>query len=338
MAIRFDVFKQHCLLIIAAILMAIMSGLPSQSYAGSPEQRCTGLGANCLCSEPLNTTTYSLVPPTSYGYSAGDSTTKKCNLGPAGAVFHRNTNDAFGTKDPVILGKLPAAHTNTYVLRGAEGHTGIWDLGSQFKDTDPRGRRSVRYYQYFSPDFAMSGGGCSNSGKMNKWDDGPYLSYNGKFQPNIWTGWSVAPLSCCWRAPGQSAAFEALSWPSNFVGKWWRIEMVATNIGGIPMALRQYWKNVTDNGPEYTVFDTSVPTAQVVDGQWTIVHATTLTKPSLNRARLEWFRNGTCPGFLAVSHILYAAWSTDAGQRIGAALEIEGGTTRPAPPGSVTVR
>jgi len=41
-----------------------------------------------------------------------------------------------------------------------------------------------------------------------------------------------------------------------------------------------------------------------------------------------------CAGFASFSHFLYAAWPTDAGQRIGAAKEVEGFV----PPGNLRVQ
>jgi len=43
-------------------------------------------------------------------------------------------------------------------------------------------------------------------------------------------------------------------------------------------------------------------------------------------------------GFFGVSHIQYAAWTTNAGQLIGAASEIEGAAPRPPPPPTFVLR
>jgi len=73
---------------------------------------------------------------------------------------------------------------------------------------------------------------------------------------------------------------------------------------------------------------------------WTSTNATTLRHSGgqIGSFGAEYFRTGGCPGFFASSHYMYAAWSTEAGQRIGAATEVEGGRgPGPAAPPSLTV-
>jgi hypothetical protein len=118
-----------------------------------------------------------------------------------------------------------------------------------------------------------------------------------------------------------------------YKGKWWRYELVVRTAGTGVTTIEIYRKNVTDNGPDEKVIDTVVPTSQPVGQSWTSAQATSL-RPSA-AARELWFdlfRRDTCTGFAAMSHIMAASWSTDAGQRIGAALEIEGGSGAPVPP------
>ena len=120
--------------IIALVVLGIFWGASVE--AGAAEQRCNQLGANCACSEPLNTPTYTLAAGANWGWNPADSTTKECAIeGLAGAVYSIATlgiNTKFGTNDSTILGALPAGHTNTYVLRGEDGYTGQWFLGHQF--------------------------------------------------------------------------------------------------------------------------------------------------------------------------------------------------------------
>ena len=49
------------------------------------------------------------------------------------------------------------------------------------------------------------------------------------------------------------------------------------------------------------------------------------------------YRQGTCGGWLGFSYYMMAGWDTDTGQRIGPAVEIEGGadTTAPGAPANL---
>src|SRR5262245_36188306 len=104
---------------ILAYLLGVVSIFATNSYAA--EQRCTELGTNCLCSEPLNTN--SLVYSSPY-YNPADSTTKECDGFDAipGKAIVRPNGGLLTTNDAMIMGALPAGHTNTYVVRGPEGH------------------------------------------------------------------------------------------------------------------------------------------------------------------------------------------------------------------------
>jgi hypothetical protein len=332
----------------AAVLMLSPLSMPALGHAASPEQRCTELGANCVCSEPLNTTTSNLLPGSNYAYNPTDSTTKECLLeGQAGAAFLRPAQTwTTASSGSSVLATLPPGHSVAHVFRGLEGHTGMFDVGSYFPATAPNARRAYRAYIYFSPNFEFSAGSssCLNSGKLIRFStvSGPYLSFNGRWHLNAftvgWAGGAGVNGGCCSWGPGttpDSPAQIALQ-PSQIRGKWHRIESVIENLGGTPIVLKIYWKNVTDNGPEYKIIDTSIPTAMTGvtgDPDWTATDATTLRNSTNFRdSDVEWFRNGTCAGFFAASHIMYAAWSTNAGQRIGPAYEIEGGEASPVPP------
>src|SRR6267142_1730202 len=166
MAIRVDVVKRHCLLIVAALLLA--TGLPLQTYAGAPEQRCTALGANCLCSEPLEMTALNPVSPS--WWDPNDSTIKQCNgesasIGSGNAFITRNSSDLQIGSDPTVLAALPSGHQVVRYLKTPEGVTGIFEMGHQLVGV-PLARVAWRWYVYYSPNFIWStNGGCLNSGK-----------------------------------------------------------------------------------------------------------------------------------------------------------------------------
>jgi len=366
MALRFRVFRQHCLSI--AILMATMLGLPSQSYAASPEQRCTDLGANCICSEPLNTTTYTVVPGTNFAFNPADSTTKECAVeGLAGAVYEIDPNenpDVRATNDSTVMNRLPPGHTNSFVLRGPIDNTvGLLFIGTKLKPSDPTARVAIRAYVFYSPTFNFHNDtnpafqGCNNSGKI--WQ--PWPSSSPGSGPILqssadgigWGAYSWARYSpfidCCTLGPGYDPASLVSS--DGKRGRWWRTELIITKRDSGGVQFKAYFKDVTNNGPEFVAWDTSKACGTTPEPPgcgpgtgWTSVMATGLIPPSVvDNLLLDGFRDkgtGTsCTGFAAYAHIMVAGWNTDAGQRIGPAKEIEGGGTASSPsaPGPVNL-
>jgi hypothetical protein len=373
MAIHFDFFKQNCLSIMAAVFLALLLGQPLQSDAYSPEQRCTDLGVNCLCSEPMNTTTFTAVNPyngQASWWNPADSTVKECRIeGQAGAAFTRNravgSLDIYGTNataDPAIFAALPSAHINTYVARGTDPQTGLMNVGSQFPSNAPTARRALRYYLYYSPKMVLdtdTNTTCDQSSKYAQLsnesgiltvDTGKHWMMYGWAAPWSYSGGSMAGYDCCWAGPGTDAGADTIlgagGGPDLRKGRWWRIEIVYQNVGGVPTTFQVFWKNVTDNTPEVKVLDSSISAASGngLDAGWTSAVANSLTRPVWGDTDFNQFRNAAggqynnCAGFYAFSHVLYAAWSTNAGQRIGAAVEIEGGTSLPSAPTGLKVQ
>jgi hypothetical protein len=302
--------------------------LPSEAA----EQRCNDLSDNCVCSEPLNTNSYTQV--TSGYWAANDTSSKKCSIeGVAGAVV----TDGSGFKYQAVssgeaITRLPATHRNTWVLRTNDGGGGQF-VGTKFPSSSPSARIAMRVYRYWSSNYSWTGqGGCLNSSKILQFGapapilDGPSANH----QLYGWTPstWNIpSGTDCCWFGPGPTNVQGTYN-PSNFNGKWWRFEMIVRNAlpTGGPTIIEIYRKNVTDNLPEEKVIDTSMVTAQPVGTNWSSALATSLKpKQRVDNLWVDWFRNGSCTGFAALTHVLAAAWSTDAGQRIGGAVEIEGG-------------
>src|SRR5438445_7407283 len=66
------------LIIVLASIFAAAN--PSPGHTASPEQRCSALGVNCLCSEPLEMTAYvKNASGVDAVWNPNDSTTKQCN-------------------------------------------------------------------------------------------------------------------------------------------------------------------------------------------------------------------------------------------------------------------
>ena len=324
--------------------LAIACGCPSKAWAAT-EVRCTELGAHCACAEPMNTQTYTLVPGTNWAWNPSDSTTKECNTsGAAGGFVEINNFQLTGTNSGEAIANLPAGHTNTFVLRTPEGQGGQF-AGVKFNAGQPTALRAIRFYLYYSSNFDFTNqnnGACLNSSKFaqmgfNGAGTGGPLLYN---EAGRWSFYDVEtslhwnmdtvtsdnPGGCCvGPGPGHNAPNPT---EGQSRGKWWRIEFLMHNTAptGPGTTFQAFVKNVTDNTPEIKVIDSSIAQNDPPSNTWDNNHATALHPTSeITDMSINMFRNGNCRGFAAYSHFLAAAWSTDAGQRIGPACEVEGG-------------
>jgi hypothetical protein len=81
-----------------------------------------------------------------------------------------------------------------------------------------------------------------------------------------------------------------------------------------------YWKNITDNGPEY--HQSFLPR---IGASTDPVHYPAIKQPWL----IDGYREGSCVGFRRYAYAMLAHWTTNSGQRIPPAVEIEGGGSLP---------
>jgi hypothetical protein len=328
--------------IFMTILLAAI--FPGAKQAHAEEKRCKDLGANCVCSEPLNTNSYSLVAGTTWAYNPADSAAKECAVeGAQGGVIEDNSFRYSPVSSGETINALPAGRTNTWVLTTVNDASnpagGGMFVGTHFPDSSPTARIALRGYRYYSSTYTFTNqtSTCANSSKLMQFGpNAPLLDgASGSHQLYAWTSatWNLpSGFDCCWFGPGPTNV-QGTYTSGNFRGKWYRIEAVVRNTlpTGPTTVIEIYRKNVTDNGPEEKIIDTAIPTSQPVGTQWTAALAGSL-KPR-NRVNEVWFnlfRRDKCEGFVGLSHIMAAAWDTDNGQRIGGAYEIEGGAA-PSP-------
>jgi len=282
--------------------------------AQAEEQRCAELGANCICSEPLNTTTFTGGPPS---WNPADSTTKQCSAeGVAGGAIARNTRDLAGSSDATALAALPAGHSVSHFLRAGDGHSGIFFVGNGGGVSSSFVRLAARWYIWYTPVFDFKAEGSCENSKIAELNNNARIDYTVGFHTYNYLEFSPS-IDCCVSGPGPSHSLPS----SQLKGKWWRYEVVMTNRSGPNFGLQMYGKNVTDDGPELTIIDLSVDK-----------RVSNLTPPSLMSAILvNNYRQGTCRGWLGISHYMTAGWTTNAGQRIGPAAEIESPGSIPPP-------
>lgn len=342
--------------IIVLVVLGIFWGVSNEAWAAH-ESRCTELGANCICSEPLNTNSWIVI--NTWGYNPADTTgsDKECrNEGVAGVAYF--STDPTGAKsrfsvasaatDPAIFTALPQGNTVTYVWRSPTGEgTGV--ISNRFRiGTDPFVRQGIRFYRYYSSDFTFTGptppdAPLCNSlkimqmGSKGNYSGGPMFQGVGNwafYDFSTSTGWS-ASVDCCGepKIPGQAASLPTRA---SVRGKWIRFEgYIVNNTTSGTTSNEWYMKNVTDNTPEVRIADTAGA------AQFAGVHpASPMIDFSVNGFRSN--NGNACGGYFAHSHFLAAAWTTNAGQRIGAAVEIEAGgstgdTAPPVPPTNLKI-
>ena len=310
----------------AAILILLFS-----FGAQAEEQKCSNMGAACLCSEPLQATSYTALGDIKY--DATDSTTKECHTD---GVNHSAVISAAGgpivSSDATALAALPSGHSVSRFLRRVDDHLGMYMVGGIGKvgssTLDAKYVRiAARWYIYRTPIFDFVGEETCNNSKVAQLDAGVVIDYDARgtarFHEYNFVTWTPA-IDCCLFGPDGNPTQPT----AQFKGKWWTYEIVITNRSGPATNVQMYIRNVTDNGPEIKVIDMAADS-----------RTNNLTPPViLSRILVNNFRSvpaGTsdeCRGWVGTSHYLFAGWETNSGQRIGPALEIEGGGLPPAIP------
>lgn len=317
------------------------------SPAFASEARCDALGANCLCAESFNVSSY-----TAQSWGAGsyfrpnETNAKKCTHEVTN--FPVTTYNDFGAgNDATALSRLPTGHSVSYFAYRPPNQTGQWWIGGTIPSGTTNTRAAMRFYAYHSPTYAFrydSGDvGCHSKflqGMPGAWHWENYEGYIHAYD-FIGTNWGGAanPLGpgfdCCWGAMGSEYTMTKDNWR----GHWFRVEWVLTNRAGgaAPNGVRHrlYMTDVSNgvtkvNGGNTFVASDWWGTATGPDN-WTGYNDIT-SSPAQDQMLVNYYRedHGNCAGFRAASHFLMAAWSTDTGQMIGPATEIESGS--PSPP------
>lgn len=345
------------------MVFGILSLVWAANAQAVQEQRCVGLGPNCLMSEPLNTNAYTT---NNAYYNPGDTSPSDKE----GAwevtsypIWSPNSTITGATTGDAAFSSLPAGHSLNYVMRTANNWGGSLYTGHNVT-SGPNGissttfvkRMAFRFYIFYSSDFTFSGEGSCTNGKLFEIDapgttgqlivDG---ESNGPSNLRALTGWTTPGYSsgfdCCVNGPGPNNGLTGSYWK----GHWTRVEVIMLNRDGSSRSdVFIYIKDVTNNGPEYTFVDTTnyntIPVgpcgynANILCG-WDHVNGGK-TPVTLNKWATNLHRSSGCTGYQALSHLMMAGWDTDQGQRIGAASEIEGGgsTTPPAAPTGLKVQ
>jgi hypothetical protein len=308
----FALTRLICLVLIAsACLIHVIA--PERAAAAGNEARCNELGGNCVCSEPFEMTGFTSGPDF---WNPNDTTTKECSVEPGsigGAIVRTSKTISIST-DAAAMAAFPSGKSVPRFVRAEDNHQGTFFAGNGVPVSSSFARLAARWYIYRSPTFDFEGEGSCNNSKQSQHDGGIVTDYNNGagFHTFGYTTFSPS-IDCCMSGP-------AINQPNiqQMKGKWWRVEIVLTNRSGPGFRLQSFMKNVTDNAAELAVLDLAADS-----------RVSNLTPPTLmstilsNNHRVSF--GGSCRGWIGLSHYMMAGWTTNSGQRIGAASEVESG-------------
>jgi hypothetical protein len=342
------------------MFIAVLSSylLPSDR-AHAQESWCTANPAACVCSDTFQSTTYTnVLSGSNYGQALGDQVgPKPCRMDdpvnqPTSVQWSYGAGGTFASmfktsSDASILSLLPnrnsqavprflrfAADNDNQTARFGYSPIPLAALGSR--------RIAMRWYSYHSPNYQWAYEGTCTNGKIAHNSAG-YFSYpmmtltihgglTSLYSFNSFSGGG-------WVWPGHSS-FEGFGGGSgprpaspystyNYRGKWTRHEIVVSNpragdVGGYDF--RYYVKNVTDNGPEVEDVRFSSSCTNCMAGGANYVWDSGIHPTAdMKSLHTEFYRAGGCAGWQGWVNLAVASWPTNAGQRIGPAVEVEGG-------------
>lgn len=288
------------------------------------EQRCTDLGSACICSEPLQATSYP--EGTNDFKNPNDTSSQECSQdGVTGGAITRTADDVVASTDATALAALPAGHSVARFVRASDAHEGTFNLGHNTAVASSMVRLAARWYIYRTPTFDFQGEVTCDNSKITEFNNDSRVDVTtdaGTANFHTYNYLTFSPsVDCCVSGPAGSGGNTMPT--SDMKGKWWRYEVVMTNRAGPDYRMQFYGRNVTDNDAELEIIDL-----------WNNPNVDNLTPPSLmsqifsNNHR---FHNevthpgGACRGWIGLSHYMMAGWDSNAGQRIDAASEVEGG-------------
>ncbi len=350
---------------VAFLFTVVASALCSP--ASAQEAWCIANAANCVMSEPFQSTTYTTTQSgANFALFTGDQSGSKIGLmnqpasGSASISVQDTGSNTFAgnfliSTDAALLALLPNRNATSVArfLRALEGFSGAIRFGYAPIPLGTTVKRiALRWYSYHSPvyDFKLQNS-CTN-GKIAHsshatWGAAPIFTFESYGSETheysfintgnwIWTGHSSFDGIVGGNGTHPGAAFNLNNWK----GKWYRHEIVvrrprtADSGGGLGYDFQFFTKNVTDNTAE--VEDTrfsSGCTGCLFDGGVTGSNFVwnTGTYPTVDMSALhtEFYRAGTCQGWQGWLYVVVAKWDTDTNQRIGGANEVEGGLRSP---------
>jgi hypothetical protein len=274
--------------VVAAVLLLLAS-----APAAAVEQRCTDLGADCVCHNDFTGTSYSDIGGGFYARNPANADSRSCGVQTpnAGRVTFWTSGGGptaviGGGPNGVNVAQLPWIVINepTTAQRPSTGRFGARyyiKLGSGYESTSPSGTpcQNDKYIQ-------ISGQGV-----------GEEPSYHTANQNGFY--WN-----------GDGGGYTPSWTPASRIGHWIRMEMYVNELSSLSRRYEVYMLDLTTG-------ETSSRT--------NLVCAAPCGLPATLLEGLHRYRALNCAGTYQITHLLMARWSTNAGQRIGAATEVETG-------------
>jgi hypothetical protein len=214
-------------------------------------------------------------------------------------------------------------------------------------------RIAMRWYTYVTPAFDFTWENSCTNYKIahisgTEWGgNGPLLTlWSGSSDNKFYSftpayGWYYNGLGSFDGFGDVQPRPGAATNPADQKGTWTRHELVArrprvadSRDGGLGFDFSYFVKNITDGSPdeftdEIEDFRFSSGCAGCLSGGSDFVWSAANVYPAtedVNSLHTEVFREGSCQGKVGWLYAMVAKWDTDAGQRIGAAYEVEGGS------------
>lgn len=294
---------------------------------GVAEARCAELGSSCLMSEPLNTATYNCVSNVVDFADSEGAGAKEATAGLASA-----SATACGKNDPVASSvsdvDLPTGtSTISYVMKA--GLKEVKMIDNTFSGVSGLKRYCMRHYRKFSssPAFATFQT-CGGDKGLEIWSSSSTLfQYNEHGDPAHLFSSDLGAWSS-----GDAANHDTTP-PDIFLtdctDNWCRIELCLSTTDADIRNLT----NVTVTAYAAQVGVASPKSASTtprfigsssfggMNGNWPYVtyrHDFGNNETCASEDAAEW-------GYSYYTHVMTAGWTTDSGQTIGAACEVEGG-------------
>ncbi len=303
-------------------LLLVVIAFPA---AAQVEQRCTELGANCACSETLDTTSYTTSNNGAF-INPGNSTTKQC--GNNGAFILSGTNAATSYLAFQDETGMPAGNTVSKVWRFAWPNNTVGHGADAYGSITSATRRMCnRFYYKLSSDF--NGWTSCN----DKYMDITYGASTCEMQIADLNRVTLTNYPCFSNPVDGQNIYPASGGVTraDCMNNWCRIEQcVAGNV--------QAGTGLTSS---FSITQVGVANPKSYSsGPLNVGNAPGAINQEIRAMMLyrEPFA-GSCTGSRSFSHFMQGVWNTDSAQTIGPAYEIEGGaapptggTSTPTPP------
>lgn len=316
-------------------VLVLISIVASLQTANAGEARCAALGANCLCSEPLDG------PEAAYGGILNNSNADPASSDDATECWGRSGYQSFDSDGNQTMAPVTTFGTARYALRQGVGGGFYWLYGLKVSGHEAvAGNQTIcwRYYKQVDSDYGSTGaytGAC-----------GPTETWRNKIMSTQLRGQQVQleegeGSEVCRIGSSYPITLSVDNGPNS--GNYYPTPSVSyDNCKSAPCRIEMCISGNIQNGTNIVYRAKIVP---VNTGVESTVTSPTMTSLSGATNYYNWggdmFHTGGHGGSY-VNYFIQAQWNDANVHWIGAACEIEGGcgsdTVAPAPPTGLTVQ